>query len=122
MYLTYEEYKNLGGSIEEIDFIGYERVARRKIDYYTYNRVRKLTEIPQEVQECLVDLVDYLVTLKDTDGKEIERERTDSYEIQFSTPGKNISKQDLKEYKMKNIIRESLLHTGLMYRGVEYDQ
>ena len=114
MYLTYADYKGLGGKIEEKEYKAYERAARRKIDHYTHNRVRELEEAPKEVKECVYDLINYLYSLADAGDKEIERERTDTYEVYYSIS----RKRDLKEDKVKSIVKENLTHTGLLYRGI----
>lgn len=39
MYLTYEEYSNMGGTVEETAFTHIEFNARKLIDKHTFNRV-----------------------------------------------------------------------------------
>lgn len=41
MYLTYTEYQNYGGTLEESAFEMYEFEAASMIDYYTFNRLKK---------------------------------------------------------------------------------
>ena len=41
MYLTYAEYEQYGGALEETAFDMYEFEAASKIDYYTFNRLKK---------------------------------------------------------------------------------
>ena len=52
MYLTYDEYIEKGGTLSEtdFDFLAYE--AGSCIDWYTFNRLKKFTEIPQAVKDC----------------------------------------------------------------------
>lgn len=52
MYLTYDEYIDKGGTLSEtdFDFLAYE--AGSYIDWYTFNRLKKYTEIPQAVKDC----------------------------------------------------------------------
>jgi glycosylphosphatidylinositol transamidase (GPIT) subunit GPI8 len=61
-YLTYEEYQSLGGSLDESAFNIMERRARRVIDYITYNRVKRLDTIPDEVKDAMVTLINQLNT------------------------------------------------------------
>lgn len=42
MYLTYEEYLNMGGTLNETDFDEYEVEAEILIDYYTFNRLQNI--------------------------------------------------------------------------------
>lgn len=57
MYLTYEEYVEMGGSLSEAAFNDIEYEARAYIDWITFRRIRKMlsrgAEIPYEVKECI---------------------------------------------------------------------
>lgn len=44
MYLTYEKYKEYGGVVEEKNYIFFELQARKKLDYWTMNRITDITE------------------------------------------------------------------------------
>lgn len=59
-YLTYQEYTELGGSLDESAFSSYITDAEHKLDYFTFNRLRNATTIPSEVKELLTKYVDYL--------------------------------------------------------------
>ena len=48
-YLTYEEYKALGGTLDLLPFNLLEFEARKKINLKTFNRLVGIKEIPQEV-------------------------------------------------------------------------
>lgn len=52
MYLTYEEYTDMGGTLSESDFAFIAYDAESYIDWYTFNRLKKYTTIPQEVKDC----------------------------------------------------------------------
>ena len=41
MYLTYDEYADYGGTLDESAFEMYEFEAASKIDYYTFDRLKK---------------------------------------------------------------------------------
>lgn len=56
-YLTYEEYVSLGGTVSEDAFPIYERKAQRKLDYITFDRIKYLTHIPDEVKEVLTEFI-----------------------------------------------------------------
>lgn len=64
MYLTYDEYRGMGGILEETAFISLERKAAYFINSQsggkTGERIGKLTELPQAVKDCTFDLVEYL--------------------------------------------------------------
>ena len=58
MYLTYDEYVNMGGStLEETTFQQLEFEVRSIIDWLTFNRLRKETEYPEAVKRCLFKLI-----------------------------------------------------------------
>ena len=59
MYLTYEEYASMGGTIEESLFDDYEFGAEALVNYYTFNRLVGDTDIPISVKR----LIKYLIGL-----------------------------------------------------------
>ena len=54
-YITYDEYKAFGGSLDESAFAISERRAQRFVDAITFERIKKLTIIPDEVKEFIVE-------------------------------------------------------------------
>lgn len=52
MYLTYEEYVNLGGTLSETAFNYLEYEASVYIDWITYNRLHGEDDIPEAVKQC----------------------------------------------------------------------
>lgn len=52
MYLTYDEYTEMGGTLDETAFIDLEYEARTYIDWVTFNRLWKEETIPARVKEC----------------------------------------------------------------------
>lgn len=56
-YLTYDEYKSLGGKVSEPDFLSVINDIQVKLDYLTYGRIKKLDKIPDEVKLLLTRLV-----------------------------------------------------------------
>ena len=51
-YLTYNEYKALGGNLDQTPFNLLEYEARRKVDERTQQRLKNVNDIPQEVKLC----------------------------------------------------------------------
>ena len=51
-YLTYEEYQELGGTLEETPFNILELEAQKNIDKYTFDRLKDLEEQINEVKIC----------------------------------------------------------------------
>lgn len=57
MYLTYEEYLNMGGTLDEAAFNNYLIDAEMLIDWYTFNRLENETVIPEKVKKCVYKLI-----------------------------------------------------------------
>lgn len=60
MYLTYEEYKELGGALSEDAFRPLCREACAQIDYYTFGRLKQDTAYSDAVQQCCYALIGIL--------------------------------------------------------------
>lgn len=60
MYLTYEEYRCMGGTLDDITFERLEFQAEAKINRATFNRLKGDTEIPYEVKRLTHYLVDLM--------------------------------------------------------------
>ena len=50
MYLSYTEYKELGGTMNESTFNKNEFEIENKIDYLTNGRIKNLSQVPQAVK------------------------------------------------------------------------
>ena len=61
-YLTYTEYKELGGTLEETAFNRNIDRACVMIDVRTQSRLECFEETPQIVKVVCVDLIDYIAT------------------------------------------------------------
>lgn len=57
MYLTYEEYVNMGGTLTETAFNEFEFEAECIIDWYTFDRLKKDTEYPEAVKRCVYKII-----------------------------------------------------------------
>lgn len=60
MYLTYQEYQNMGGSLNETTFNDYEFEAETTVDWYTFNRLHGETEYPEALKRCMYHLIQLL--------------------------------------------------------------
>lgn len=57
-YITYEEYLEMGGTIDDdIVFSDYEFEARTIVDWYTFNRLQKEATYPEAVKRCVYKLI-----------------------------------------------------------------
>ncbi len=59
MYLTYEAYQNMGGTLEETAFNNFEYEAETIVNWYTFNRLKEETEYPDELARCMYKLIEY---------------------------------------------------------------
>ena len=60
MYLTYDEYRVMGGTLDEIPFTNFEFQAESQVNRVTFNRLKRDTVFPQEVKHLMKYLVDLL--------------------------------------------------------------
>ena len=56
-YLLYSEYTALGGTATESNFNILEPKARRKLDYFTQDRLKTATTIISEVKELMTEFI-----------------------------------------------------------------
>ena len=87
-YLTYEEYKSLGGTLGEMPFNILELKARQIINERTQNRLKNIEEMPQEVKICVYDLINtmnkYNLSNNSTSSN-ISSENTDGYSVTYKS-------------------------------------
>lgn len=87
-YLSYEEYMELEGTLDEVPFNELEFECRRIIDSRTQNRLKNknTNEIPQEVKllinKMIRTLQDYYVSLNKAQSG-IASENTDGYSVSY---------------------------------------
>ena len=129
-YLTYAEYRDLGGSATgNMPFNLLEFEARRQIDLRTYNRIKNLEEIPQEVKLCefkLINSIEEFATAEQsiaTSGN-IKSENTDGYSIQYLSAGEVSDIVKSRQAEINDIIQTYLLNVivdgeHIMYCGAE---
>lgn len=67
MYLTFQEYTQFGGTLNETSFNDYEFKARTKVDWYTFNRLQNETTYLEAVKRCVYSLINLLL-LQDQAG------------------------------------------------------
>ncbi len=57
MYLTYEEYTEMGGALDVTAFNDLEYEAESYVDWVTFNRLQNEEEIPKKVKTCIYHLI-----------------------------------------------------------------
>ena len=87
-YLSYEEYKSLGGTLGEMPFNILELKSRQIINERTQNRLKNIEEMPQEVKICVYDLINtmnkYNLSNNSTSSN-ISSENTDGYSVTYKS-------------------------------------
>lgn len=85
-YLSYDEYVELGGTLEEMPFNILEYEIRRIIDRRTLNRLKNVDDIPNEVKMCMFNMMtistNYQKSL-DLDKGNIASESVDGYSVTY---------------------------------------
>ena len=112
-YLTFDEYKELGGTLEEAPFNILELKAQKCIDKYTFGRLQDLEEQINEVKICVFELIKNLASYESylEHDKSISSENTDGYSISYNNSDESVSKGNLEE--MKGIVRTYLAECRL---------
>ena len=128
-YLTYEEYKALGGSLNLMPFNLLEYEARRQIDLRTFNRLVGKNDIPQEVKICeyrLINEIDGYIqaTNNIASNGNVASENIDGYSISYTSLGQVSEIVKSKNAEINDVIRTYLLNViynneHLMYVGVD---
>lgn len=123
-YLTYQEYKALGGTLDEMPFNLLEFNARKKIDERTFGRLVDKGQEYKEVKLCVYNMITILNSYSsyDTQNKAISSESTDGYSISYGTPqkstteAKNSELEDVIDTYLSNLIVDDV---SVLYRGAD---
>ena len=121
IYADEEFYKNrylLGRKpVISAGFLFYARQASQMIDSYTFGRLAKAKEVPEEVQLCCCELAETMYQgekiEKDSSGKTSEKSGT--YSVSY---GSAQEMRDTVRKRERQIVMKWLEHTGLCYQGV----
>ena len=122
-YLTYEEYKSLGGTLGEMPFNILELKARQIINERTQNRLKDVEKMPQEVKICVYDLINtmnkYNLSNNSTSSN-ISSENTDGYSVTYKS-GTELTEEQKKQYD--DVMETDLYgvivdNTPILYLGV----
>lgn len=134
MYLTYEEYQNMGGTLDETTFNDLEFEAEALVNWYTFNRLKNDTTFPDELKR----LMKYLINLANSkaellnasgsgsetsSGKMIASQSNDGVSISYNVlsakdlmdTSKNDAETAIKQY-LQGVMNEA--GRLLLYRGV----
>ena len=120
-YLTYEEYKSMGGELNETAFKRNIDRACAFIDASTQNRLQIVLEVSTKVKACVRDLVEYLAN-NALSGKAVTSKSQSAGGVSESESYETKTADDANT-EMLNIVYDYLATekddcgTPLMYRG-----
>ena len=117
MYLSYEKYKELGGTLNGTTFLQHEIEVEAKLDYLTNGRIRKLDTVPEAVINLCFKLNISFWEQTEIDGvKNITSYSNGIESFSYSTTdsqGKNIADANIIK-----VVNEYLWeYPELLYRG-----
>lgn len=128
-YLTYEEYRGLGGTLSQTPFDLLEYEARNQIDLRTQNRLVGVDEIPQKVKLCEFNLINtlenYTTKLNQMNSTgNISSENIDGYSVSYgdSSQIKEViaSKQDeISDMLLTGLYGVIVNNEHIIYAGVK---
>lgn len=125
-YLTYEEYRALGGTLDQTPFNILEFEARKQIDLRTQNRLKNQT-IPDEVKMCVFHLInkidEYSKTIESSNNN-VASESIDGYSISYGTASQISQIIMSKNYELQDIMLSDLFGVivngeHIIFNGVE---
>lgn len=138
MYLTFEEFTQMGGTLSDAVFqdLGFE--AQTIIDWYTFGRLKNIEadKRPEELKRCMYRLITYLKDLQDataavgSDGSlstggsaGIASQSNDGVSISYNTVGAseklaNAEKEKAKIVQMYLSTVVDSLGRRVLYRGL----
>lgn len=105
-YLTYEEYKSLGGTLGEMPFNILELKARQIINERTQNRLKNVETILLEVKICMYHLINVQSSYQSkVSDVTIANESIDGYSVSYKS-GVDLTVEQKKQY-------DSIIETDL---------
>lgn len=123
-YADLDFYKNSylmgrGSKVPDKEFPYWAVLASGEIRQRTFNRVDNMTDIPEEVKMCCCEAAEKLYlaeAAKDENGMVLQSFSNDGESGTYKTD--DMSETGIQR-GISRIIRKWLIHTGLMYCGVE---
>lgn len=122
-YLTYCEYKNIGGSLDETAFITTIDRACGEVDNATQRRIREMSEVPIAVKACCRDLIGYLALNQSTQNQVVASRSQSAGSVSQSESYATKTEQDVA-FGCELIIKAYLVGetddygTPLLYKGL----
>lgn len=120
-YLTYEQYSNIGGTLDLTAFSRHIDRACGVIDFATRNRIEDMEEVPKSVMALCRDLTEYYAGHINTAGAVTSRSQSAGAVSQSESY--DVADAEKQADEVENMICDYLLGetddygTPLLYRG-----
>lgn len=125
MYLNYQTYQNMGGTLDNSAFTALDRKAEYLINSQaggkTGERIGKLTELPQAVIDCTFDLITHL-SANAFDGSTVASEsqslggQSESYS--YSVLSKEQADSEVEDIIFTYLYPVKIDGVSILHRGV----
>lgn len=137
MYLTYIEYQNMGGTLDATTFNQLEFEAESIVNWYTFNRLRKMTEYTENVKRLMFKLISMMFlksqalslgnSLNDGVSGAITSQSNDgfsmSYNVLSASQALDVSDKEVERMVTHYLTYEvDSLGRKLLYRGLYADE
>lgn len=120
MYLTYDEYTDMGGTVDETAFENLEFEARAQIDYWTFNRLVEEETISDAVKRCMYKLISLLHTQQNMLDSSAPADQDGTVTAQIigrSNDGVSVSYNAISANRIVDILQNSIKTTINQYLG-----
>ena len=125
-YLTFQDYRVLGGKLPEMPFNILEFKARKQVDEATLGRLKKLTDYNNEVKMCMYELINTLsdsLASSENNNKNISSETYPGYSVTYQSFDEGVLKTKQNEIRgiIENYLSGCITPDGVhyLYRGVD---
>lgn len=140
MYLTYAEYQEYGGTLDETAFNDIEFEAESYVNWYTFDRLCDEDEIPERVKKCMYQIIKLIqkqlelmntpITNSEDESEssaQVASEANDGVSVAYNVISANEA-LELAKKDVENSIKRYLqgvtnsLGRKLLYRGIYPDE
>lgn len=127
MYLTYDEYKGMGGSMDAALFPRFELKARKRIDVITFGRLQGEKDVRECVKHCMFELVQAMHEDEVNvgfSGREISSMSNDGVSVTYASGNSQTGTQNGSGARYADIVRTWLMGetdaygNNILYAGV----
>ena len=108
MYLTYDEYDEMGGIMDDVLFKRFEAKARKLIDAMTFGRLQGNMPVRESVKNCMFELVQAMhedETNVGFSGREISSMSNDGVSVTYVTGNSQTGAQNGSGARYAGIVR-----------------